>query len=61
MEIIQFWLSIGIALGSAMMFVASLNTPSILKWVPITAFAIMLILSFILIKICYKELKKSKS
>lgn len=61
METIQFWLSIGIALGSAIMFVASLNTPSVLKWVPITAFAIMLLLSFFLIKICYKELKESKS
>lgn len=60
MYIIQFVLTIGIALCSAGMLAASINIPSTMKWIPITAFAIIFALCTILIKIAYKELKENK-
>lgn len=56
METIQFLLSIGLAICSAVMFFASLATPSPMKWLPVIIFAIIFVGCINLVKMSYEEL-----
>ena len=56
METIQFLLSIGLAICSAVMFCASLVTSSPMKWLPVVIFAVIFVGCIKLVKMSYDEL-----
>lgn len=57
MQIIQFVLSVIIALCAVTMFVGAIITSSQIKAVPVTLLAFICLLSLLFVKLAYREMK----